>query len=64
MSEREPLRGGSRLPAWLTKRLPTDGRAEEVSRLLGRQVAVAEVKPPLRECFAEVFGFDRVTEGR
>ena len=35
-----------------------------LSRLLGRQVAVEEVKPPLRECFAEVFGFDRVTEGR
>jgi len=55
MSEREPLRGGSRLPAWLTKRLPTDGRAEEVSRLLaglGLETVCTQAHCPNQaECF-------------
>lgn len=34
-----------------------------MARLLGRPIAVAEVKPPLVECVAEVFGFDAVRPG-
>jgi lipoate-protein ligase B len=34
-----------------------------LSRLLGRPVTVAEVKPPLVECLVEVFGFDGATAG-
>ncbi|MBE3068646.1 MAG: lipoyl(octanoyl) transferase LipB [Planctomycetes bacterium] len=34
-----------------------------MARLLGRTIAVAEVKPPLVECMAEVFGFDGVRPG-
>jgi len=55
MSEGKPSRGGSRLPAWLTKRLPADGRAEEVSRMLaglGVQTVCTQAHCPNQaECF-------------
>ncbi len=34
-----------------------------LSKRLGRPVPVAEVKPPLVECLADVFGFDSVVQG-
>ena len=55
MSEGKKSRGGSRLPAWLTKRLPADGRAEEVSRTLaglGLETVCTQAHCPNQaECF-------------
>ncbi len=42
----------------------TDKGVTSVSKLLGRAVAVEEIKPMLIECFAEVFGYDEVTQTR
>jgi len=38
-------------------------RVTSLSKALGRDVAVAEVKPHLVECLVEVFGFDAAVEG-
>ena len=40
-----------------------DIRMTSISRLLGRDIPIAEVCRPLADCFAEVFGLDGVREG-
>jgi lipoate-protein ligase B len=40
-----------------------DKGVTSLARVLGRPVTVAEVKRPLAECVAEVFGFEGVREG-
>jgi lipoate-protein ligase B len=41
----------------------TDKGVTSLSRLLGRPVGVAEVKPAIVECMTEVFGFDGARAG-
>ena len=48
---------------WIVPCGIADRGVTSLSRLLGRDVSLSEIKPIVVECFAEVFGFDQLEKG-